>query len=245
MDAYRFYHENSKEYTLQDRLTRNAVTRSLPTHTPSETTPSTQRVALPDNTPTEVSKWIRRRSSTREFSPEPISLKILATVLRDSYGLTGGKPVGRVVPSAGARYPLDLSVIAFRITGLDAGIYRYAPAEDALVPVSSGEYADKLATYSHKQDGARDAAAMLLVSARFERSTSVYGERGYRHTLIEAGHLMQNAYLSCAAADLGICANGGFDDNQVGNLCELGPEEDAVYAAYIGQPSTEGEDYAE
>jgi SagB-type dehydrogenase family enzyme len=55
-------------------------------------------------------------------------------------------------------------------------------------------------------------AALLLLTGVFWRSRFKYGARGYRFTLLEAGHVIQNALLAAADLDLAALPLGGFHD---------------------------------
>jgi SagB-type dehydrogenase family enzyme len=73
----------------------------------------------------------------------------------------------------------------------------------------------------------------------FWRSRFKYGLRGYRFTLLEAGHLVQNVLLSCTALGLAAVPIGGFYDRPVDELLGVdGVNESVVYAVSLGRPST-------
>jgi SagB-type dehydrogenase family enzyme len=74
----------------------------------------------------------------------------------------------------------------------------------------------------------------------FWRSRFKYGQRGYRFTLLEAGHLVQNVVLMCAALDLAAVPIGGFYDRPVDMLLGAdGVNESIVYAVCLGRPDAE------
>jgi len=53
--------------------------------------------------------------------------------------------------------------------------------------------------------------------------------------LIDAGHVMQNLYLSCGAIGCGTCAIAAFNQKLADNLLKLdGEDEFVIYAAPIG-----------
>jgi SagB-type dehydrogenase family enzyme len=65
------------------------------------------------------------------------------------------------------------------------------------------------------------ASLIVFVAALFERSTFKYGNRGYRFTLIEAGHLVQNVHLVLQGLKLSGVSIGGFFDREVDRLLRL------------------------
>jgi SagB-type dehydrogenase family enzyme len=71
----------------------------------------------------------------------------------------------------------------------------------------------------------------------FWRTRFKYGQRGYRFTLLEAGHVGQNLVLAATALGLGSVAVGGFFDCRVEELLSVdGVNESALYAVAVGPP---------
>jgi SagB-type dehydrogenase family enzyme len=182
------------------------------------------------------------RTSCRRFAPAPVPLDDVATLLCAAYGIKGSREFGaiemleRATPSGGGLYPLELSLVAHRIDGLDAGIYHYVPATHGLEQLRQVALPTALCRYLFMgQDWAAEAAAILVFSAVFERSMRKYGDRGYRYLLIEAGHAAQNVNLVAAASRLGSCNLGGFFDVELASLLCLDIDvELPVYAVAVG-----------
>jgi SagB-type dehydrogenase family enzyme len=191
------------------------------------------------------------RETARSFTPAPIGLAPLAKVLHHSYGITRDnedtpfpRPF-RAVPSGGALYPLELYVQAVRVDGLAPGLYHYDPEDrtlDVLRLAARHEgAADEVAALFMQPDLARSAAAIVFVSALFFRSTFKYGDRGYRFTLLEAGHLAQNALLTAHSIGLAGAPVGGYADRDVDRYLRFdGLSESTVYVLLIGRPGPEG-----
>jgi SagB-type dehydrogenase family enzyme len=180
-----------------------------------------------------------RRRSLRTFAETPLSLAALAAVLRAGYGVTGTLQAGeaaqavRAAPSGGALYPLELTVAARRVGGLEPGLYHFDPLDDALEQLRAG--AVPIAAMTPFAEAAAGAAAVLVLSAVFWRSRFKYGLRGYRFVLLEAGHVAQNVLLAAAALELGAVPLGGFYDRRVDELLEAnGVDESALYLICIG-----------
>lgn len=96
------------------------------------------------------------------------------------------------------------------------------------------------------QESAAAAAAVLVITAVFERCLAKYGDRGYRYILIEAGHVGQNAMLSCESLGLASLPLGAFLDVRLSNL--LGVDDGAempVYAIALGYPQRQKTDIGE
>ena len=95
--------------------------------------------------------------------------------------------------------------------------------------------ADELAGAFVQPDVIASAAAVILVTAVFERTTFKYAERGYRFALIEAGHVAQNIDLIATALRLPTVNLGGFFDRELEALLDIdGVEHSVVYAVAIG-----------
>lgn len=196
----------------------------------------------PEPAPSGLEEAIRSRRSCRQFSASPISQESLSAVLANCLGAHDRQLVGnlelvrRPCPSPGGLYPLEAYVIGRRIEGIHPGIYHYQAQTHSLGQVRDGVPPEALETYLFMgQPYAAQGAATLVISCVFARSLKKYRDRGYRYALIEAGHVGQNAVLTCAALGLGCCPIGGFFDSELGQLLKLDPEHEApLYALTIG-----------
>ncbi len=146
-----------------------------------------------------------------------------------------GRPVGRSL-SGGALYPLELYVIALAIDGVEPSVSHYNPFRHSLELLGP---VDRKSVRSTLVDPAlADAAgALIVVTALFWRSRFKYGARGYRFSLLEAGHVVQNALLAAAALRLQALPVGGFYDRRLDGLVGAdGLDEASVYALLLGGP---------
>jgi SagB-type dehydrogenase family enzyme len=85
---------------------------------------------------------------------------------------------------------------------------------------------------------AGSASAVVVLTAVVHRSLRKYGDRGYRHLLIEAGHVAQNLNLVAAAMSLGTLSLGGFFDQDLAALLDVSLEvEIPLYAVAVGIPA--------
>jgi SagB-type dehydrogenase family enzyme len=174
---------------------------------------------------------IARRRSELPGVLRPISLRDLATVLAASYAAAPhGSGLRRPVPSAGALYPLEVYVVAPAVSGVDPGVYHYDPFRHRLAVLRPLRFAD-LREALVDQTLADGAAALLVVTGVFWRSRFKYGVRGYRFTLLEAGHLVQNALLASTDLELAALPLGGFHDALLDRLVGAdGLDESSLYA---------------
>jgi SagB-type dehydrogenase family enzyme len=182
-----------------------------------------------------VEAAIRSRRSIREFGPGSITLEEISQILWAAQGITD-RAGYRAAPSAGALYPLEVSLIAGNIESLPAGIYRYDPRAHVLDAVAAGDRRAAIAEAALSQRWIADAAAILVIAAVEERTTAKYGRRGVRYIHIETGHVAQNVYLQAAALGLGTTIVGAFDDAEVTEVAGLRHEEFPLCLLPIGRP---------
>jgi SagB-type dehydrogenase family enzyme len=183
---------------------------------------------------TSVEKALRERRSIREFNRQPLSIAEVSQLLWAAQGVTasGGR---RTAPSAGALYPLELHLVAGRVEDLPQGIYKYRPDGHEIMRAVDGDKRIELGRAAFGQTAITDAAALLLVTAIYGRTTARYGERGVRYVHIEIGHVGQSVCLQAVALQLGAVVIGAFDDPQVKRIAKLMPKEEPLYMIAIGK----------
>ncbi len=188
------------------------------------------------NIKSSFSSILVKRKSIREFVTKPMALSDLSTLLYYSAGInrTDRKnAIRRFYPSAGARFPLEAYIVAQNIKNLPKGLYHYYIKNYSLEQLLALK--DRKILSSFNQSFIEKSAAILIITAVFNRNTAKYGDRGYRHILIEAGHLGQNVYLLSSALELGCCAIGGYIDDEINKLLDIdGINESVIYVLAIG-----------
>lgn len=175
------------------------------------------------------------RGSIRSFSQQPISQAVLSTFLYYSAGIysIGGGGVHRFYPSGGARYPLETYVLPLNSV-LQKGLYHYNLKNHSLERLLFLKKNINTSKF-FGQEWIANAGCIIIITGIFERTTMKYGGRGYRHILIEAGHMGQNMYLLASALNIGCCAIGGFIDDKLNALLDVdGTEETVLYAFALG-----------
>ena len=252
--VYELFHETSKlnEISEHDMSVRIGALYEDPARlaacrTAFKVYPYARRIDLPavavsETTLTEV---LARRRSVRQFEEGPVTLGELSSLLRFSYGITGGlESNGEVVqkvraaPSAGGLYPIEIYPVLLSCQGAPAGVYHYNVAQNAIELLREGSFRAEISSAMPAQFSLNTAAAVIVLSAAFGKTTHKYGERGYRFVLLDAGHVMQNLYLTVTAARLGCYSVGGFRDDEMDSLLGLdGASETALYACVMGRPT--------
>ena len=84
----------------------------------------------------EAALWARQ--SVRTLAPDSITLADMGQLLWAAQGVNRANG-HRTAPSAMAAYPLELYLVASRVSGLPAGVYHYGVVGHVLEPVLSGD----------------------------------------------------------------------------------------------------------
>jgi len=147
------------------------------------------------------------------------------------------------VPSGGALYPLEIYFYTEYVEGLAAGLYHYNPSANNLRHLFAGGLSNQIAVALVQPDLMRGSSVMFFITAVFERSTFKYGDRGYRFTLLEAGHVAHNMNLTALGLGLGSVNIGGFFDRQIDELMGLdGVKHSTIYLLGVGKPKGDTEE---
>jgi len=193
-------------------------------------------IRLPDpDKSTPLAQIILKRRSTRKYVAKPLRIEELSQILWATYGLLDKRR--RVVPSAGATYPVEVYVFVKSIEGLKPGIYKYDEYRHALVLIKEGDYSRELASACLDQEWVYSAPVNVVLVAFYERTTRWYGDRGFRYIYMEAGHIGQNIYLMCTEMNLGTVAIGAFYDEEIKRIIGLGDEYIVLYVFPVGRVS--------
>ncbi len=191
-----------------------------------------------------LEKAIQGRRSVRGYSGEALTLAEAAQLLWAAYGITDPRPDGpafirgglRAAPSAGGLYPLEVYLVAGKVTGLAAGIYRYVSEKHELARIETGDRRDALCLAALGQAWIREAPASLVFGAVFARTTKKYGERGReRYVWMDAGFAGENVYLQARALGLGCCIAGAFLDDKVKQAVNMAGDEVPVCILGVGR----------
>jgi SagB-type dehydrogenase family enzyme len=161
-----------------------------------------------------VEAALAARRSSRFYSDRPLTIDDLSQLLWAAQGITHPRGL-RTAPSAGALYPLELTVIAGMVSDLPAGTYRYQPAGHRLILIAEGDERAALADAALGQSPVRKAPVVIAIAADYRKTMIKYGERGVRYVHLEAGHAAQNLCLQATALGLGTVVLGAFSDQGV------------------------------
>lgn len=149
------------------------------------------------------------RSSVRNYCGLPIQLSKISTLLYWSCGKKENDT--RMYPSGGGMYPIEVYILnSANSKELAAGIYHYDVKNHALRMLVERSFTKTELGKMFGYPWAQKASVTILLSVVFDRTIQKYGERGYRITVLEAGHIMQNFHLVAHAIELSSCCLAGM-----------------------------------
>ena len=185
-----------------------------------------------------VEKAIDERRTVRSFRADAMTIEQLAQLLWAAQGITGRRGL-RAAPSAGALYPMDVYAVigADSVAGMDAGVYRYIPADHSLSLSTGGDMRRALARASLGQMWMAVAPVNFVITAEYARVCGKYGDRGVRYAMIEAGHVGTNIFLQAEAIGLGAGIVGAFRDREVAEVMNIPGAHEPLLIMPVGSKS--------
>jgi len=191
------------------------------------------RIELPLESASPLGELLARRRTTRVFDRErSMELSDLAALLRWTFGAHGYARahddfvgVAKTSPSAGGLHPVEAYPLLLRVDGAEPGLYHYDAGRHALTELRRLDmpHAEDLAARCGAgQPWLRDAAAIVLLTARFERTFWKYrgNNRAYIAVLMDAAHLSQTFQLLATERGIGAlvtaAVNGAEVDEELG-----------------------------
>jgi SagB-type dehydrogenase family enzyme len=181
-----------------------------------------------------VEAALAARQSVRALSRDSMTLADVGQLLWAAQGVN--RPNGhRTAPSAMAAYPLELYLVASRVSGLPAGVYHYGVVGHVLEPVLSGDRLREFVDGASHQAWVADAAAVIVFTGVPGR-TSRFGSRTERFVSDEVGASAENVYLQAAALGLGTTFAGSVQDTAAVRILALPADRLPVGIMPIGHP---------
>ncbi|MFB0516323.1 MAG: SagB/ThcOx family dehydrogenase, partial [Candidatus Neomarinimicrobiota bacterium] len=113
---------------------------------------------------------------------------------------------------------------------------RYRPRDHALVPLLEDALRTTLSEAALGQSCVKHGAALLIITAIYERITGKYGQRGHRYAHMEVGYASENIHLQAVALGLATVAVGAFHDERVQELLNLPANERTLLIMPVGRP---------
>ena len=226
-----------------ERLETSDQQRGLPLPEKQKPCPDkARRVALPTAEFQALSKvtlvdGLMSRRSRRQYKKTPLTLEELGFLLFATQGVQKelAKASLRPAASAGARHAFELYVAAFRVEGLDPGLYRYLAFDHELCLVNERPDLQTAAEEALHGQGWESAITLFWTAIPY-RMEWRYTVASPKLIALDAGHSCQNLYLACEAIGCGTCAIGAYDQAKCDAFLGVdGVDELTVYAAPVGK----------
>jgi SagB-type dehydrogenase family enzyme len=197
------------------------------------------RLPRPTSKGLSVEEAIHKRRSRRSYTKKPVTLEEATLLLRSAYGITRRVSgfAHRSVPSAGGLFPTEIYLVARRVDSVPAGLYHFQVEDTTLALLEEGDLGEEVWQGCFTQEPALDPSLFVLISARFDRTTKKYADRGYRYAYMEAGSVYQNVYLQATSLGLGTVVLGAFNDDALNALLNIDGIREAVLCVMpVGVP---------
>ena len=173
------------------------------------------------------------RRSCRSFSEKKMTVSQIGSICHFAYSIPDHS-----VPSGGALYPLRIYVLIERSQdGLEPGYYEYDAEQNYLVCFNDEVDTEQLKYCFNQEEMPFGSSVQIIIAADLERQPYKYANRGYRLTLIEAGHVAENISLYCAEQGLGTCEMGGVQDEPLKQELELSGNIWPILTIPVGYPA--------
>ncbi|RZS44737.1 SagB-type dehydrogenase family enzyme [Herbihabitans rhizosphaerae] len=251
----RFFHFGTKDavYIGDDDEHRSAAAEvALASGPPPEifkSYPDAPRVRLPRAflpLRGEFGEVLLSRRTHRAFTPTPVGLRELATVLHYTFApmyFVDAREYGtlfmRTSPGGGARQELEAYVGVLNVDGVTPGLYHYNVEQHSLELIDPDFAAADVDRLAFGQQMAVTSGFVVFMTALVQRAAYKYRHpRTLRMIMLDAGHLAQTFNLVCTAAGLGPFQTAAFRDTEVERALGIdGIAETALYLLGAGNPA--------
>lgn len=174
-------------------------------------------------------------SVTAETNAVP-DLQAVAQLLYVSAGITrerpypGGTIYFRAAACTGALYEVELYLVCGDLTGLEAGVYHFAPAEFGLRRLRAGDFRRVLFEATGAEPAIAHAPLTIVCTCTYWRNAWKYQARTYRHFGWDNGTLLANLLAVGTALGLPARVVCGFVDSDVNRLLDVDAEREVAFS---------------
>jgi nitroreductase len=172
-----------------------------------------------------VFKLLEKRSSSREFGPQPLPPQVLSNLLWAAFGIS--RPDGkRTAPSARNRQEIDIYVAS------PDGLYLY-DAKANMLKLILGE---DIRGLTGTQDYVKQAAVNLVYVADTSKMDKMAPEEKALWIGADTGVIAENVYFYCTAEGLATVVRALIDRPALAKAMKLRPEQQITLAQSVGYP---------
>jgi SagB-type dehydrogenase family enzyme len=180
---------------------------------------------------------LRGRATLRTLAGPGLTLAEAGQLLWAAQG--ENRPGKRTVPSAHARYPLEVYLLASEGPGLAPGLYHYLPAGHKLALLAPGTPQSLLGAVKGMQSWIQASPAVFVMAGDPTRiGKSGQGPALYL-TFYEAGAAAQDLLLQASALGLGAGTAAGVDMASLAQVLKLPAGVVAMTVLPVGHPGAE------
>ncbi|MDI6733067.1 MAG: SagB/ThcOx family dehydrogenase [Planctomycetota bacterium] len=172
---------------------------------------------------------IQKRKSVRKYSSKELTLEQVSQLLWSAYGANPRKNfIARNVPSAGAIYPVTVYLVN------KDGVYSYEVLSHSLKLLKKGDMRKELCAAAWGQGFIQQVPVNIVVTGDVGKCAQRYGDRAFRYTAQETGHIGQNVSLQAVCLGLSTVMVGAFDDNAVREVLSIPENQIPFYIIPVG-----------
>ncbi len=197
---------------------------------------SAERVPLPaprTEGTVSVEAALHQRRSVRAPGRTPLALADVGQLCWAAQGVTDTRG-HRTAPSAMARYPLQVYLLAGSVDGLAPGLYRYLPAGHALELVASGDRRAEFERRAVGQSWVAYAPVVFVITGDVSKMGSM-GGRAAQFMAVEAGLAAQGFFLQAQALGLGSTYVGGYRPEDARRALNVPEGEEVLAVLPVGR----------
>lgn len=210
---WELYHENSKtsQFFRNDAWKKEELKETL----------ESLHVSLPVqsvwNADLDIDKSAYERSLLEILEFEPgsqgevsLTFKQLSTILAMSIKFNNTTSSG--VPQY---FPLEVFGVTSNVVGMPSGVFHFDREQSQVQVTHPIADPGELSTCFPDQE---IAETYIFITAIFQRSTVLFGEKGYRFAITESGRLYQNMLISAAAVGVRARLESQYYEREIENL---------------------------
>jgi SagB-type dehydrogenase family enzyme len=169
---------------------------------------------------------LKDRKSSREFSPEKLSLQVLSNLLWAASGVNRPESGRRTAPTAANWQEIDIYL------AMAEGLYVFDAKSHLLKPA----LAEDIRALAGRQPFVKDAPLNLIYVADFSRIGRGTNEEKEFFSAADTGFIAQNVYLFCASEGLATVVRANIDKPTLAKTMKLGPDQRITLSQTVGYP---------
>ena len=175
-----------------------------------------------------LTSTIMNRRSVRTWADKAMTSAQLSSLLYYSFGVKSENRTDLVDSTIGGDNFLNLYLFIYRVEGIAPGIYHYNRREHNLSQIQKGDYRRAATQAALSQSVVGQSCVCFVLTTSTALLNHPDGDRSLRYAGLEAGMIGENIYLQTEALGLGCTGIGAYFDDEVSQLINVPPEEEAI-----------------